>query len=85
MTQKNTASTAYATAAGDRAAATPCELTALFLEVLRGVDREVKTTPKLGPVAQAAVAHFREIDRSLAILPENRINNTATRLPLAKA
>ena len=64
-----------AAAPGATATAPPSELTALLLEVLRGVDREVKTRPKLEGVALLAVEHYRDIAEDLATLPENSINN----------
>ncbi len=64
------------TAAPATAASNPqSELTTLLLDVLRGVDREVKTSLVLGPAAQAAVARYRDIAEDLAVLPENAISD----------
>lgn len=45
------------------------ELVALLLQVMRNVDREVKTALELGTEAQAAVARFRAISADLATRP----------------
>ena len=73
MTKKTT--TTYPAASSS----TPqSELTALLLDVLRGVNREVESAIELGPDALAAVAHYRAIALDLATLPENTIDDTTT-------
>jgi hypothetical protein len=51
-------------------APSPADVTALLLEVLRNVNREVKTTLDLSGRAQAAVDHFRAISVSLRTLAD---------------
>ncbi|HEV7476526.1 MAG TPA: hypothetical protein VGO02_02180 [Burkholderiales bacterium] len=51
-------------------APSPTDVTALLLEVLRNVNREVKTTLDLSGRAQAAVDHFRAISVSLRTLAD---------------
>jgi hypothetical protein len=51
-------------------AAAPSELTQALLDVLRNVNREVKTTLALDGKAAAAVAHFQAIAASLRTLAD---------------
>jgi hypothetical protein len=53
-----------------RSQAAPSELTAALLDVLRNVNREVKTTLALDGKAAAAVAHFQAIAASLRTLAD---------------
>ena len=50
--------------------AAPSELTAALLDVIRNVNREVKTTLALDGKAAAAVAHFQAISASLRTLAD---------------
>jgi hypothetical protein len=45
------------------------DVTALLLDVLRNVNREVTTTLELGPAAKAAVVRFDQISTELAVRP----------------
>jgi hypothetical protein len=57
----------------------PTDVTALLLEVLRNVNREVQTSLDLSGRAQAAVDHFRAISVSLRTLADGSASfNTAT-------
>jgi hypothetical protein len=45
------------------------DVTALLLDVLRNVNREVTTTLELGPAAKAAVVRFDQISTDLFVKP----------------
>jgi hypothetical protein len=45
------------------------DVTALLLDVLRNVNREVTTTLELGPAAKAAVERFNAISADLFVKP----------------
>jgi hypothetical protein len=45
------------------------DVTALLLDVLRNVNREVTTTLDLGPAAKAAVVRFDQISTDLSVKP----------------
>lgn len=63
-------------APGAGPATSPTDVTALLLEVLRNVNREVKTSLDLPGRAQAAVDHFRAISISLRTLADGSAFNT---------
>jgi len=52
------------------------ELTAVLLDLLRNVNREVKTTLALDGKAQAAVIHFQAISASLRTLADGSFDST---------
>ncbi len=73
-------------AAAAAAPATQTELTAMLLDVLRGVNRAAQDTrTSLDGDVQAAINHFRQIDLDLQVLaeetidPDNSFNNGAAR------
>lgn len=73
-------------AAAAAAPATQTELTAMLLDVLRGVNRAAQDTRTgLDGDVQAAINHFRQIDLDLQVLaeetidPDNSFNNGAAR------
>ena len=66
-----------APAPGVASATSPTDVTALLLEVLRNVNREVRTSLDLPGRAQAAVDHFRAISISLRTLADGSAFNTA--------
>lgn len=51
------------------------DVTALLLDVLRNVNREVKSTLALSTAAQAAILHFRAIAISLRTLADPAAGN----------
>jgi hypothetical protein len=53
-----------------KSAAAPNELTALLADVLRNVNREVRTSLALDGKAAAAVAHFQQISAELRTLAD---------------
>lgn len=57
----------------------PNEVTALLLEVLRNVNREVQTTLALGEQADAAVKHYQAIAASLKTLADLPASSPAVR------
>jgi hypothetical protein len=54
------------------------QVTALLLDVLRNVNREVQTTLELDATAQAAVDHFRAISLSLRTLADGSTSSSGT-------
>jgi hypothetical protein len=56
--------------------ASPNEVTALLIEVLRNVNREVKTTLALEGKADFAVKHFRAISIELRTLADDPITSS---------
>jgi len=55
------------------------DVAALLLQVLRNVDREVKTTLQLSTEAQFAVDHFRAISAALSTTPPSFSTSTQPR------
>ena len=55
------------------------DVAALLLQVLRNVDREVKTTLQLSVEAQLAVDRFRAISLALSTTPSGFISGTPAR------
>jgi|KBSSwiStaDraftv2_1062776.scaffolds.fasta_scaffold520887_2 hypothetical protein len=79
----NPSSSSSSSATRDAAQATtpapnPNDVTALLLEVLRNVNREVKTTLDLSGRALAAVERFRAISISLRTLADASASNPST-------
>lgn len=52
------------------------QVTALLLDVLRKVNREVKSTPELNAAACRAVANYESIARDLATLTDPQLLTT---------
>jgi len=77
----STASTSGTKPGSSNPPATPADLSAALLELLRKLNAEVPTTRPLDGLAKRAVENFQEISADLATLADarNALSNSRTR------